>query len=330
MKKYTMFLMLALAMTFAYASANAQQPMGGQPGMQNPNNPNNPNSPNSPNNPANRPDMTQQKQQDQQANANTAKVSDSDLQTAVKDKLASDPAFANIQAAVEQGKVTLDGTVNSKDDKKKAKNAVKSIAGVRGVKEHLTISGKEGETAPKSSSASGPGMAFLSAQDAAQGNGSQNTAGSIAGNGQTSANPSSPAPQAATPEAGSMAQSGATPAGGMTTLQKQIESSIKNDSSLTDSSVSVNVSENSIDLNGSVGSSKAKMQAERIAQSYAQNRKVNDNLQVTGAGNSDLSNGHSAMSNGTTATPSSTNPPKDNSQMPQTNPQAQGDQTTPR
>jgi osmotically-inducible protein OsmY len=168
------------------------------------------------------------------------------------------------------------------------------------------ISGKESETAPKSSSASGPGMSFLGAQDAAQGNASQNTAGSIAGNSQTSANPSSSAPQSQAPEAGSMTQSGMTPAaatGDMSALQKRIETSIKNNASLADSSVTVNVSENAIDLNGTVGSNKAKMDAERIAQSYAQNRKVNDNLQVTGAGDSDLNNGHSAMSNGPTTTP---------------------------
>ncbi len=306
MKKHTMFVVLALAMMFAYASAKAQMggsqaPMGGQTGAQNPNSPNNPN------NPANRPDMgPDTQQQSPQASPNTAKVSDSDLQSAVKSKLASEPAFANIQAAVDKGEVTLDGTVNSKEDVKKAKNAVKSISGVRGVKEHLTVSGKEGSNAPKTSSASGPGMSFLSAQDAAQGNASQNTAGSIAGNSQTSANPTSSAPAAMQPEAGTMQQSGAAPtsAGGdMTTLQKQIETSIKNDSSLTDSTVTVNVSDSSIDLNGTVGNSKAKMNAERIAQSYAQNRKVNNNLQVTGAGNSDLNNGHSAMSNGSSTTP---------------------------
>jgi osmotically-inducible protein OsmY len=307
MKRHTMFLVLALAMMFAYASAKAQMggnPGGQQPGMQSPNNPNNPNST------LNRPDMgapdNSTNPQNQQPNPNTAKVSDSDLQNAVKSKLASDPAFANVQAAVSNGKVTLEGTVNSKDDKKKAKNAVKSIAGVRGVKETLIVSGKESEKAPKSSSAAGPGMSFLGAQDAAQSNASQNTAGSIAGNSQTSANPSSTASQTQAPEAGSMTQSGMTPAGAsgdMTPLQKQIETSIKNNASLADSSVSVNVSENAIDLNGTVGSNKAKMDAERIAQSYAQNRKVNDNLQVTGAGNSDLNNGHSAMSNGPTTTP---------------------------
>ena len=331
MKKHTMFIVLALAMIFAYASAEAQRPMGSpaetggqQPGMH---------SPNSPNNPNNQPVDMGPNQQTQQQQQNMPQVSDSDLQDAVKTKLASDPALANVQAAVEKGKVTLEGTVNSKDDQKKAKKMVQSIAGVRGVKEHLTISGKESPGSQNNqkqvSSGSGPGMAFLSSQDAAQGNASQNTAGSIAGNSQTSANPASAAPQSSAPEAGSMQQSGATSAsagGESLTLQKQIEMQIKNDRTLTDSSVNVMVSENAIDLNGTVGSPKAKINAERIAQSYARNRKVNDNLQVTGAGNSDLSNGHSAMSNGATQ-----GTPKGNSsQMPQSDPQDKGDQTTPR
>ncbi|ABF43477.1 Putative phosphoslipid binding protein [Candidatus Koribacter versatilis Ellin345] len=307
MKKHTMYLVLALAMMFAYASAKAQT--GGQ----------------DPNSPANRAETGTQTTQSQQVanppkptpppSQNTAKVGDSQLQTAVKDKLAADPAFANVQAAVENGRVTLDGSVNSNDDKKKAKDAVKSVAGVRTVKEHLKLSGKEGKNQPQSSSAAGPGMSFLSAQDAAQGNASQNTAGSIAGNSQTSANPSSAAPQTKAPEAGTMSQSGSSPTGrGDTlTLQKQIETSIKNEPSLTDSTVNVNVSDNAIELNGTVGSNKAKTQAERIAQSYAQNRKVNNNLQVTGAGNSDLNNGHSAMSNGQPSTPSNATTPKGNS-----------------
>lgn len=312
MKKHTMFLVLGLAMVFAYASAHAQMTrtpggMGQQPGMQSPNNPNNPNNPNDPN----APGMGTQTQGQQNTQANPPQVPDSQLQSEVKDKLAADPAFSQIQAAVNNGKVTLDGTVNSKADKKKVKEAVKSIAGVRGIKEHLTVSGKDMNNAPKSSSAAGPGgMAFMGAQDAAQGNASQNTAGSIAGDSQTSANPSSAAPQQSAPESGGIGQTGTTPAvagSNGSNLQKQIETSIKNDPTLTDSSVTVNVSENAVDLTGTVASNKAKMNAERIAQSYAQNRKVNDNLQVTGAGNSDLEHGHSAMSNGATTTPSSTN-----------------------
>ena len=323
MKKHTMILVLGLAMIFAYASARAQQATSGssgadgQSGMQ---------SANSQSTPMNRSDASTSPQ----PSANTAKVSDSDLQNAVKSKLASDPAFADVQAAVDKGTVTLDGTVNAKADRKKARDEVKSIPGVRKVKEHLTVNGNEMKNQPKTSSSAGPANQFFSAQEAAQGNASQNTAGSIAGNSQTSANPTSSAPQANAPEAGNMSQSGVSPQGthnDVTTLQKEIEREIKNDPSLTDSTVTVNVSANSIELSGTVGSNKAKMNAERIAQSQAPDRKVNNNLRVTGAGNSDLNNGHSAISNGAPTTPSSSGtPPQQN----QSNPQTQGDQTSPR
>ena len=79
---------------------------------------------------------------------------------------------------------------------------------------------------------------------------------------------------------------------------------------------------NAVNLNGTVGSNQAKMHAQQIAQSYAQNRKVNNNLVVSGAGNSDLNNGHSAMSNGATQG----TPKGDSSQAPQT---SSPDQTTP-
>lgn len=340
MKKQTMLLMVALAFLFAYASAHAQA--SGQAGQPNP----------ATTNPADRPDASGAQQPGMQPNrkpmpeadastTGTKPISSQDaaLQSAVKDKLAANPEFANVQAAVDKGKVTLDGTVNSKADRKKAQESAKSVAGVRGVKNNIAVNGNEGQTEKKrqsSASAAGPGMGFFSAQDAAQGNASQNTAGSIAGNAQTSANPTSNAPTTAAPEAGGMGQSGTTPAAtgrDTLTLQKQIETRIKNDPTLTDSTVSVNVSENAIELNGTVGSKKAKMNAERIAQSYAQNRKVTDNLQVTGAGNSDLNNGHSAMSNGQPTTP---NTPKGTSpQMPQTDPQNnpqqdKSDQNSPR
>lgn len=250
------------------------------------------------------------------------KMSDSDLQSAVRSKLSSDPAFANVQATVENGKVTLDGSVNSKEDKKRVKEQVKSVAGVKKVKEHLSLNAAENQAKP-TASGTGPGMAMLGDQDSPQSSAGsdQNTAGSTAGNSQTSANPSSQAPSATTPEAGSMGsgQTGTSPSQGDTTampqsdnsasstsagdtmtLKRQIESAIKNDPSLTQSTVNVNVTDEAIDLQGTVANEDAKTNAERIAQSYAVNRKVNNHLQVTGRGNSDLQQGNSSMSNSST------------------------------
>ena len=65
-------------------------------------------------------------------------------------------------------------------------------------------------------------------------------------------------------------------------LQSQIENAIRNEPSLSNSHVVVNVSAESIDLTGTVSSSKDKQNAERIAQSFDGNRKLNDTLMITG------------------------------------------------
>ena len=67
-----------------------------------------------------------------------------------------------------------------------------------------------------------------------------------------------------------------------TMLQSQIENAIRNEPSLSNSHVVVNVSAESIDLSGTVGSSKDKLNAARIAQSFDGNRKLNDTLIITG------------------------------------------------
>ena len=51
-------------------------------------------------------------------------------------------------------------------------------------------------------------------------------------------------------------------------------------------------------LTGTVGSVKDKQTAERIASSFDGNRKLTDNIVVTGAGHSDLDPKHPAMNNG--------------------------------
>ncbi len=92
---------------------------------------------------------------------------------------------------------------------------------------------------------------------------------------------------AASPETGD--QNGAA-------LQSQIENALRNDPTLGNSHILVNVSTESIDLSGTVASSD-KHTAERIAQSFDGNRKLNDNLMITGQGHSNLAPDNSAMNN---------------------------------
>ena len=108
-----------------------------------------------------------------------------------------------------------------------------------------------------------------------------------------SGNPGTAAPNsAATPQAATDNNSAA--------LQSRIADAIRNEPTLTDSHVAVNVTDNSIDLTGTVGSSQDKQTAERIAQSFDGNRKLNDKLMISGHGHSDMAPDHSAINNGGT------------------------------
>jgi osmotically-inducible protein OsmY len=99
-----------------------------------------------------------------------ANADDAALRTQVQQQF-STQGFNNVQVAVDAGKVTLTGSVPSKEDRKRAKELAKAVPGVKGVKEKLTIDAN----APAASAASTTGStAGTSAQ--------QNTAGSISGN----------------------------------------------------------------------------------------------------------------------------------------------------
>ncbi len=83
-------------------------------------------------------------------------------------------------------------------------------------------------------------------------------------------------------------------------LQSRINDALRNEPTLGASHVVANVSDTGIDLTGTVGSIKDKQTAERIASSFDGNRKLTDNISVTGAGHSDLAPNHPAMNNGGT------------------------------
>ena len=77
------------------------------------------------------------------AMGNTNSVtSDQDITTNVKSKLTSMSNLkdANINVSTMEGKVTLTGTVTSKDQENAAKAAAKSVAGVKKVDDDLSVS----------------------------------------------------------------------------------------------------------------------------------------------------------------------------------------------
>ncbi len=262
-----------------------------------------------------------------------AKVSDPELQSAVQSKLSGDPAFSGVQSNVENGKVELTGTVSSKDEKKRLKKEITSIAGVRGIKNDVQVNENKGSA---NSSQGSTGSADAN---------SQNTAGSIAGNSQSSTreatSPGAPSagtadssqtgsmsaqnsaqagsnmPQSDTTAQSNGAQASSSAAGSAddsAQLQQQIDRGIKTDPSLAQSSIAVSVNDTSVNLSGTVMSDAAKKNAERIAQSYAANRKVNNNIEVMGAGTGSMNQGQPSMneSGTTTSTPDTNSSPTEN------------------
>ncbi|HZR30056.1 MAG TPA: BON domain-containing protein [Terriglobales bacterium] len=270
-----------------------------------------------------------------QSDRSTAAVDDQTLTTKIQQQLTTNPALSNVNVTVNNGVATLEGKVSSKQDRKQAKQIVESVPGVKKVKDKLTVesstsSSSSSATSPSSSSASSNGTSSTSSSDAGMsGSTAPNTTGSIAGNTQNGASSSSSAGttppssstssgtasqqtgsstsqssgQAGTGSTGGMPQSDVNAAGtDNTTLQNQIQGALKNEPTLANDAIVVVVSDNSVDLSGTAGSKKERQTAKRIAQSYANNRKVTDHITVSGSNNS-------STGTGTSATPSGTTPP---------------------
>jgi len=114
------------------------------------------------------------------------------------------------------------------------------------------------------------------------------------------------------------------------TLQNQIQNALQNEPTLRNNSLSVNVTDNTIELGGTVQSGKEKQTAHRIASSFAGNRRVKDRVTVSGHGMAST-NPNSGTLGGNPASNSSNpqtnqNNPSNNVQNPSAkNPAANGD-----
>src|SRR5207302_11263423 len=99
-------------------------------------------------------------------------------------------------------------------------------------------------------------------------------------------------------------------------LQSTIQDKLKSEPMLSSSSVNVNVTDATIELSGSVATGKEKQTAERIAQSYAGNRKLVNRITVSGNGNSSSSGNGEATPVQSDKVPSSANPSSPNGNPP--------------
>ena len=67
------------------------------------------------------------------------KTNDADLQSAVSDKLKENTSVANVTATVNEGVVTLTGQCADDNCKSSAEAAAKSVSGVKGVVNNITV-----------------------------------------------------------------------------------------------------------------------------------------------------------------------------------------------
>ncbi len=91
-------------------------------------------------------------------------------------------------------------------------------------------------------------------------------------------------------------------------VRNDIQTAFRNEPTLTSSNIAVNVTDDSVELSGTVPSSADRDEAKRIAESYAGSRRVVDNIRVaSGTGTPDGSSGNIGAQTGPTA-PSNPNP----------------------
>jgi BON domain len=122
-------------------------------------------------------------------------------------------------------------------------------------------------TRPASNSQSNPAVNAPGAATDASGGGVVGAAGSAAGKTQAPEALETPAGVAAVPDSD---------------LQSQIQNALSKEPTLSGDTVNVNVSQDAIEVTGSVATAREKQTATRIVQSYAGNKKVVSHLTVSG------------------------------------------------
>lgn len=226
----------------------------------------------------------------------TPPVDDQTLQSQVRDQLASNPAFSGINVTANKGVVTLEGTVASKEDRQQAKKMAQSVAGVKSVKDKLTVASSTTTPAPTSrwmSLQSSSSNGTTQPSSSSSGSATQESKGSSAGqsSSQTGTYPSTSGSQSSgqtgsstSQSSSGMPQSGASAStADSSTLQNQIQNALKNEPTLAADSITVSVTDSAVELSGTAATKKDKQTAKRIAQSYAGNRKVKDDITVSGS-----------------------------------------------
>jgi osmotically-inducible protein OsmY len=204
----------------------------------------------------------------------------SDIQSALRKQM---PASAdNVTVSLtDDNKVQLTGTVNSDSEKAQIEQVAHSAAPDVDIVNKLEVSSSPSSMPPASTtqppdSSKPPVLRFVAYQQsgsAGQGsNGSQDTQSP-----QSPTNPTNSSPGAGAN--GGVGQTAETSANG-SDVQDKIQKAIQQDSSLASSNINVNVSNNKVELTGTVSSKDQEKTAKQIAQSNAGGMKVVSHLKV--------------------------------------------------
>jgi hypothetical protein len=120
-------------------------------------------------------------------------------------------------------------------------------------------------------------------------------------------------------------------------LRAKIEAALRREPSLSNANISLNISDDMIDITGNANSPKERLAARRIVQSFAGNRKVRERINVAGVGrtNDEAQAGTPRPAHQPSAQTAPSTPPKpdeaDNPNRPKSDPAKQGDASgTPR
>lgn len=286
------------------------------------------------------------------AKSQTPKQTDSAIQEQVQAQFRVRPEFQNVAVKLQRGVVTLTGSVPTRHERAEAKRIASSVPGVRKVRERLTLSGagvygsgvmaeRTAQTGNTAGSIAGNTKAETGAAKgaASQAQGESTSAAPSLNQGTQPAPPSAQATQPGTggmagaatagtattsPKSetvpGSVAQPVQDPAeaAGLTTtntesLAESIRTALRRDPALANDNLMVRVTDDSIEVTGTVDSAKDKQTAYRIAQSYTGNRKLVDRVTIakraTGSSQDD-----------TTKTPDASTPEAGGSQQAQPKP----------
>jgi osmotically-inducible protein OsmY len=249
-----------------------------------------------------------------------ASVDDATLQQQVTQRLQSDASLKDIRVDVKDGVVVLEGTVPSKEERHRAKEMAKEVDGVRKVKEKVKV-----EANAASSAAAGTmGSTATSGMTSTTGTtGSQACNCPNSGTAQTGTSTQQPAASTASSGAQQQTGSAASSSSNASVEVTQVQNAIRNEPTLANSNVQVNVTNNTVMLNGTVPDEQTKQRAEQVARQSAPNQQIQNNIQVSSSSSASGTSGTTPAGtmNQTPGTPSSTpNNPSPNPNSPQTNP----------